>query len=590
MKTIKSNIAVLKFVYRFCPMMILFAIFYIIASVALSVSKIYLIYRAIDLVMSGAAIDLLFTSLIQFIIIIVVASFFKIFYTYYINVRYRVIFIKKMQQFMFKKVKHIDMESFDNPQFYDNYSRALREGIFRGIRVFEELVKFITSISITIAIGTIIIISDPILILIILASSLVNVIVVNAINKKWYLWSKETEPDRRMYYYINRTFYRQKFAGEIKTTPISDLLIEKYQETAGIINKKYATTHKTVLWLRTIYNASRAFIEQGASYAYLGYKLFSGIIAISVFTATLNATLQFSSNFIDAVNFLTTLRENAFYIDDFMWLVNYKPKLEDQEGLSLDHFDTVVIQNVSFQYPDTEQFSLADMAFHINKGDKIAIVGPNGGGKTTLTKLLLHFYTPTKGHIEANGIHYSDIAGKSIRDKYAIVFQDFQIYALTIGENVLMRKVQNQSDEDRIWNALEKVGMKDKIMALPEGIKTQVTREFNRDGAVFSGGEVQRIAIARVFASDADIYILDEPTSSLDPLSEEKINKLIIQNTEKAMIIIAHRLSTVVDADKIYLVDKGRIVESGTHEEMIHINGLYAKMFNTQKSLYQKEA
>lgn len=590
MKTIKSNIAVLKFVYRFCPMMILFAIFYIIASVALSVSKIYLIYRAIDLVMSGAAIDLLFTSLIQFIIIIVVASFFKIFYTYYINVRYRVIFIKKMQQFMFKKVKHIDMESFDNPQFYDNYSRALREGIFRGIRVFEELVKFITSISITIAIGTIIIISDPILILIILASSLVNVIVVNAINKKWYLWSKETEPDRRMYYYINRTFYRQKFAGEIKTTPISDLLIEKYQETAGIINKKYATTHKTVLWLRTIYNASRAFIEQGASYAYLGYKLFSGIIAISVFTATLNATLQFSSNFIDAVNFLTTLRENAFYIDDFMWLVNYKPKLEDQEGLSLDHFDTVDIQNVSFQYPDTEQFSLADMAFHINKGDKIAIVGPNGGGKTTLTKLLLHFYTPTKGHIEANGIHYSDIAGKSIRDKYAIVFQDFQIYALTIGENVLMRKVQNQSDEDRIWNALEKVGMKDKIMALPEGIKTQVTREFNRDGAVFSGGEVQRIAIARVFASDADIYILDEPTSSLDPLSEEKINKLIIQNTEKAMIIIAHRLSTVVDADKIYLVDKGRIVESGTHEEMIHINGLYAKMFNTQKSLYQKEA
>lgn len=590
MKTIKSNIAVLKFVYRFCPMMILFAIFYIIASVALSVSKIYLIYRAIDLVMSGAAIDLLFTSLIQFIIIIVVASFFKIFYTYYINVRYRVIFIKKMQQFMFKKVKHIDMESFDNPQFYDNYSRALREGIFRGIRVFEELVKFITSISITIAIGTIIIISDPILILIILASSLVNVIVVNAINKKWYLWSKETEPDRRMYYYINRTFYRQKFAGEIKTTPISDLLIEKYQETAGIINKKYATTHKTVLWLRTIYNASRAFIEQGASYAYLGYKLFSGIIAISVFTATLNATLQFSSNFIDAVNFLTTLRENAFYIDDFMWLVNYKPKLEDQEGLSLDHFDTVDIQNVSFQYPDTEQFCLADMAFHINKGDKIAIVGPNGGGKTTLTKLLLHFYTPTKGHIEANGIHYSDIAGKSIRDKYAIVFQDFQIYALTIGENVLMRKVQNQSDEDRIWNALEKVGMKDKIMALPEGIKTQVTREFNRDGAVFSGGEVQRIAIARVFASDADIYILDEPTSSLDPLSEEKINKLIIQNTEKAMIIIAHRLSTVVDADKIYLVDKGRIVESGTHEEMIHINGLYAKMFNTQKSLYQKEA
>jgi len=151
-----------------------------------------------------------------------------------------------------------------------------------------------------------------------------------------------------------------------------------------------------------------------------------------------------------------------------------------------------------------------------------------------------------------------------------------------------MRKLHTEDDEKKVWNALEMVGMKDKIMKLEEGINTQVTREFNRNGAVFSGGEVQRIAIARVFASDANMYVLDEPTSALDPFSEERINKLIIQNTKKAMIIIAHRLSTVIDCDVIYLMDKGRIVEKGTHEEMMNKNGLYAKMFNTQKNLYAK--
>src|SRR5690554_4544911 len=151
-----------------------------------------------------------------------------------------------------------------------------------------------------------------------------------------------------------------------------------------------------------------------------------------------------------------------------------------------------------------------------------------------------------------------------------------------------MRKLHTEDDEKKVWNALEMVGMKDKIMKLEEGINTQVTREFNRNGAVFSGGEVQRIAIARVFASDANMYVLDEPTSALDPFSEERINKLIIQNTKKAMIIIAHRLSTVIDCDVIYLMDKGRIVEKGTHEEMMKKNGLYSKMFNTQKNLYAK--
>ncbi|MFA7126891.1 MAG: ABC transporter ATP-binding protein [Bacilli bacterium] len=588
MKSIKNIKQVLDYVFRFCPLYVIASIFHIAASVVLSVSKILIIKRAIESVMNGEDIQLLFISLLWYLLVVAITIFIRTLYNAYISPRYRAVFVKKMQNFIFQKVKYIDMESFDNPEFYDNYSRALRESVFRGIRVFEELVKFSTSIASTLAIGTLIIVTDPILIVIILVSSIINLFIVSTINKKWYLWSKETETDRRMYNYINRTFYRQKFAGEIKTTPISELLIKRYRESADIINKKYAKTHRTVVALRSINNFSKGLIEQGATYAYLTYQLFFEGMLISVFASTINAALQFFSHFVDSVNFLNSLKENSYYIGDFLWFIEYKPVIETQEGIKVDTFKELKLDTLSFQYAGVDFFSLNQIRFNLKRGSKIAIVGPNGGGKTTLTKLLLHFYCPTHGSIYMNNINYQDMDANSIRDKYAVVFQDFQIYALTIGENVLMRKVETPEDEVRVWEALDKVGMKEKIEQLPMGIATPVTREFNRNGAVFSGGEVQRIAISRVFASQADIYILDEPTSSLDPLSEEKINKLIIKAVDKTMIIIAHRLSTVVDADYIYLIDKGKIAEQGTHNEMLAMDGMYANMFNTQKNLYKK--
>lgn len=587
MKAIKNNIAVLKYVLKFCPPVIIFAILNIIAAVVLVVSKINIIAEAIDLVVSGADINILFNSLLVYLIIIIVTSFFRMFYAYYITTRYRTIYIKHMQQFLFRKVKDFDMELFDDPKFYDYFSRALRDGTWRGFLVFEEFVRFLTSIFSMIAVGVIIIISDPILIAIIAISSIFNIIVVSKGNKKWYLWSKDTEQDRRMHNYINRIFYRQRFAGEIKTTQIGELLIKKHSESTEIINQKYKKTYKSYFGLLTIHNISKAIFENGFSYIYLGYRLFKGM-KIGLFTATLNATLQFSSNLVDAINFLIRLKENSYYIDDFLWFVNYQPKIEKNTGKHINRIDNININNVSFKYPDTEYFSLNNILLNINKGDKIAIVGPNGGGKTTLTKLILNFYRPISGEINVDGEPYNQIDVRSLRDRYAVVFQDFQIYAATIGENILMRKVENEDDEARVWEALKKVGMDEKISTLEKGIDTEVTREFNRRGAVFSGGETQRIAIARIFASDANIYILDEPTSSLDPLSEERINKLIIGNTEKTMIIIAHRLSTVVDADCIYLIDEGEIKESGTHNELLDKKGMYEKMFMTQKALYSK--
>jgi ATP-binding cassette subfamily B protein len=337
-------------------------------------------------------------------------------------------------------------------------------------------------------------------------------------------------------------------------------------------------------------NFTSIIIEQGGTYIFLARKLFKGIIPISEFASVLNASLQFSRNFVDAINFLTRVKVNALYIDDFLWYMNYHPKLENKGTEKLKkELSTLDINELTFKYPSNEVYNLDNVNLKIYHGQRIAIVGLNGAGKTTLIKLLLKFYEPESGSIYYNNENYSNLDEKEIRNEFSIIFQDFQTYALSIAENILMREVKSFDDEELVWEALEKVGLKEKVESLPDTIYTLVTREFDDNGVVFSGGERQKLVIARVFASNSEFYVLDEPTASLDPIAEKTINDLIIRNaTNKTIIIIAHRLSTVVDVDHIILIEQGKIIEAGTHKELIDLKGKYYNMFETQASLYKK--
>lgn len=585
---VKMNLYVLKYVFKFCPVYVIFALLSITTSVILALSEVNLIAKAISLVIDNSDINLLYKSLIKYVIIIGICYIIKILYTRFIMQRYRMIYRKKMQTFLFSKVKHIDMESYDNPEFYDKFSRALGDSTWRGMAVFNTFVDFVESIAIAVALGTYVLLTDAILIVIVLVSAIINVFVINFVNKTWYKVYRESERSRRYQFYVRRTFYQQRFAAEIKTTNVGKLLIDRFEDATDDIEKCYIKAEKKLLLPNVISSFSENLIQQALSYIYLAYKLFNGL-AVSVFTATVNATFKFSSNFTRAISVYTYLREHSYYINDFLWITNYEPSIEKNSGLIASDFEKLEIKDISFKYPLGDKNSLNHLSMTLTKGEKIAIVGDNGGGKTTLIKQLLRFYNPTEGIILYNGIDLREYNEASIREKYSIVYQDFQIYALTVAENVLMRKVKSKDDEEIVKRALESVGLLEKVESLKDGIYTKVTREFDREGATFSGGENQRLVIARVFASNASVYVLDEPTSSLDPLSEEKINKLILQNTNKTMIIIAHRLSTVVDADKIYLIREGSIVEEGTHAELMKLGGRYNEMFTTQTELYLRK-
>jgi ATP-binding cassette subfamily B protein len=222
----------------------------------------------------------------------------------------------------------------------------------------------------------------------------------------------------------------------------------------------------------------------------------------------------------------------------------------------------------------------------IRKGEKLALVGENGAGKTTLIKLIMRLYDVTEGEITFGGIDIRKLNTKDYRKKIGAIFQDFQIYGARLAENVKTDFV-TQEDSQKITAALERADFSGKLATLGSGIETELTKEFSEDGTMLSGGESQKVAIARMFMRDMPIAILDEPSSALDPIAEYRLNRSMLENAEnQAIILISHRLSTTKDADRIILLEKGRIAESGTHSELLTNGGTYAEMWNVQAEKY----
>ena len=222
----------------------------------------------------------------------------------------------------------------------------------------------------------------------------------------------------------------------------------------------------------------------------------------------------------------------------------------------------------------------------IRKGEKIALVGENGAGKTTLIKLIMRLYDVTEGCITFGGVDIRKLNTKEYRKQIGAVFQDFQIYGATLAENVKMDFVDS-NDREKIQSALIKADFGGKLDKLSDGLDTELTKEFSDSGTMLSGGESQKVAIARMFMQDMPVAILDEPSSALDPIAEYRLNKSMMENAEnQAVILISHRLSTTKDADRIILLENGSIAESGTHNELIANDGMYAKMWKVQAEKY----
>ena len=280
------------------------------------------------------------------------------------------------------------------------------------------------------------------------------------------------------------------------------------------------------------------------------------------------------------------IMKNGIFINNLRGFLEYEEEIpQDQDGELPDgEFESLEFRNVSFSYK--EEQTILNLSFVIRKGQKIALVGHNGAGKTTIIKLLLRLYDPTSGVILYNGKDIREYNLKAYRELFATTFQDFQMFGMTIKENVLMGR-HYDNEEEQVISALKKAGVYEKVMTLKDGIHTMMTKEFDADGAVLSGGETQKIAVARTFVKEAVMKIFDEPSSALDPIAEfELFQNIMKEGEDHTMLFISHRLSSVKNCDKVFMLEKGHLIEEGTHQELLTANGSYAQMYKKQAMNY----
>ena len=554
-------------------------------------------------------------SFLKAVSIIGLMAIFKIFvymYDSWFNERFdpsqKKRFYLKMHAELFEKSLNLDLACFDDPEFYNDFVWAMNESDTRAIAVLDSTAIFVHQIVSTTGIFSLLFSVEPVVAAIMILSSVVTMVSNILGNKQSFNHSKETNPLWRKKDYINRVFHLADYSKEIRISNASDLLIKEYDQNTEKIIKT------------DIKYGKRYFLFYGLGWEALGDITFFGILLYMVFGLK-NGTTDVGS-FAAAINVIWKIRwelvrlgenitkfvEHSLFIEKYREFLRFVPEIKGGQT-NLPEFHSLEFKNVSFSYdftshpkfkfhekeyepPKTEsgKYVLKNINLKLTAGEKIAIVGYNGAGKTTLIKLMMRLYDATNGEILYNGKNIKTYEPQSYRQKIGAVFQDYKIFAATVAQNAKNGIYDEKTDREKILSALDSANFTERLNTLENGIDTHLTREFNDEGVNLSGGEAQKVAIARVFANDFPIVIMDEPSSALDPMAEYNLNRSILENTrDKTVIFISHRLSTTRIADKIYMFDNGELIEQGSHEELLEQNGKYAEMFRLQSEKYKED-
>ena len=511
----------------------------------------------------------------------------------------------RMHEELFRKSLSLDLACFDDPEFYNDFVWAMNESDKRAIEVVEDTGKLINRLVASFTLFGLLLNVDVTIAVILFVSSAVTVVCNLIGNKISFHHSKESNPLWRKKSYINRVYHLSDYAKELRTNHADELLMKEYDEnTEKIIEleRKYGKKYFLLYGLGWETIGTLTFF---AIIIYMITLLENGSLLVGGFAASVGVVWNIRWMLTDLIERLTKYPKHSLYIEKYLEFMRFEPQIKDG-STEIPEFESLELRNVGFSYefaahpkyrfhdedykaPKKEDGKnvLKNVNMTIRKGDKIAIVGYNGAGKTTLIKLIMRLYDPSEGEILYNGINIKEFEPNAYRKMIGTVFQDFKIFATSIAENV-MNGEYTEKDRETVLSALKAADFTEKLDSLKDGIDTHLTREFNSKGTNLSGGESQKIAISRVFAKDYPIVIMDEPSSALDPMAEYNLNQSILESTEeKTVIFISHRLSTTRIADKIYMFDTGALIEEGSHEELITMNGKYAEMFRVQSEKYR---
>ena len=510
--------------------------------------------------------------------------FIGVFYSAYEKIATEKMNLAVVNEFL-DKAKDLDLSYFDDTTSFDKYNRAFGNCCAVIGTLNSAVSNFVTSVFNIVMIVGLLVWMDLYMFIAIFFVILINVLINKKMKKIDYERSVLLSEKSKQVNYLYRLFYIPQLIREIKINTLSDYVFKVkngFDKDILALNKKQAL-------IKTPFNAllgSLNILEKSLVALYFGFAVVIQRIVISEYFTYVNAYNQLKNTIAGLSSIYTQLYGNSLFASDYIEFINSKENITSNvDGKELEDVFTIEFVGVSFKYPNNNKLTLNKVSFKITKGDKIAIIGKNGAGKTTIIKLLLRLYDPSSGDILINGVNIKEYNTKSLRGTIQTLFQDFAIFAFSIRDNIVLGKDIPQRD---VLDALKKIGLKEKIEHLPLSTDTPITSQLYPGGVELSGGESQKLSISRIYASKPKTFIMDEPTSSLDPHSEYALYNDLMDDTQQSstIIVISHRLTLTYKMSKIIVIDSGAIAEQGTHNELIKLKGIYFDMYSIQAAKY----
>ena len=585
--TVSNIIYMLSLMFKASPWLVIGSIFeQIVGAMPGKLISVMGIKYIIDEVQSGGEPKKIITGIIIMLAVIVVCEIFSnVFYELFVH-REREKMDLIIQSMFYRKASELDLAKYDNPGYYSDFILSI-ENVSDNLTNILSIIKgYIEQILSFLAISAVMLTIDPVCLLIVLGTVILFIPLGKYTgNLQTKRREAVTEKHRRSDYFA-RVFYLPDYAGEIRTSGIYPLLRKRFNESADDLIKTQKGYIRKLDGLFFVQEFSVQVVGFMLILSlYIGYQtIVTGKMGAGDFVATFNGATQIGASVLYlTVYSLRSFTERSKMIEKCRSFLATDSKIKDgAHTAECDKPETISVKDISFTYEGGEKESINGVSFEIKPCEKIALVGYNGAGKTTLTNLLLRLYDVDSGSIEIGGRDIRDVTVASHRSRFSAVFQDFCIFGATVGENVALSP---KYDSDRVMKALELAGF---TKELPNGADTMLLREFSDEGLMLSGGEQQKLAIARVFYKQSPYIILDEPSANLDPVSEYELNRAISEScTDSTVVFISHRLSTTRHADRILMLENGRVIECGSHDELMEQNGKYAYMFRLQAEKYK---
>ena len=489
----------------------------------------------------------------------------------------------------------VDLEYYEDPAYYDTLQRAQNEAPSRPTKIVSDLLTTAQSAIAMVSMAVLLFTLHWSVGLIVVAAAVPGAWVRMRFSRRMYHWQRDRTSTERRSWYAHWLITAGPHAKEVRLFGLGDLFRALYRDLRTVLR------HERIGIARR-----RAVADFGAglvavlatfgTFAYIARQTIYGAITLGSMVMYYQAFQQGLTSLQSVLQGLAGLYEDNLFITYYSEFMELEPRVvapEHPEPVPRPMREGVVFRDVQFSYPDTDRTALQDIDLVLRPGEVAALVGPNGSGKTTLVKLLCRLYDRTGGSITLDGVDIDRFDVVDLRRQMSVIFQDFSQYQQSAHENIRIGNIELPPDAPETRAAVEtaarEAGADEVIRGLRNGYETPLGKWFD-DGEELSIGEWQKVALARAFVRDAQILVLDEPTSALDPESEWSVFEHIRELAEgRAVVLISHRFSTVRSADRIHILDEGRIVESGTHDELVALGGRYARMYEVQARAYTAE-